>query len=101
MPETNAVVGVYENPSTAEEAVTKLQKSGFDAEKLSIGGEVRHGPQGGKFSSLCRRHRGRSNQCQRSSTNYTADRTLNTCGRAAGTSFRGPVKRCGKAGPPT
>jgi len=40
MPETNAVGAVYENHSTAEEAVKKLQKSVFDTEKLSIVGEV-------------------------------------------------------------
>jgi hypothetical protein len=42
MAETNAVVGVYDAHSQAEEAVKELQRSGFDMKKLSIVGKDYH-----------------------------------------------------------
>jgi uncharacterized membrane protein len=42
MPETNAVVAVYDSHSQAEEAVKELQRSGVDMKKLSIVGKDYH-----------------------------------------------------------
>jgi hypothetical protein len=42
MPDTNAVVAVYNNHSGAEDAVKELQKSGFDMKKLSVVGKDYH-----------------------------------------------------------
>jgi hypothetical protein len=42
MTDTNAVIAVYDNHSTAEEAVKELQKSGFEMKKLSIVGKDYH-----------------------------------------------------------
>ena len=42
MPDTDAVVAVYDTHSAAEEAVTELQKSGFDMTKLSVVGKDYH-----------------------------------------------------------
>src|SRR5215469_3923 len=42
MPDTNAVVAVYDTHSAAEQAVTELQKSGFDMTKLSVVGKDYH-----------------------------------------------------------
>src|SRR5580658_9628982 len=39
MPDTAAVIAVYDNHSSANEAVKELQKSGFDMKKLSIVGK--------------------------------------------------------------
>ena len=39
MPDTTAVIAVYDNHSSADEAVKELQKSGFDMKKLSIVGK--------------------------------------------------------------
>ena len=42
MAETNAVIAVYENHESAEEAVKELQKSGFDMKNLSVVGKEYH-----------------------------------------------------------
>jgi len=42
MADTNAVIGVYDNHSAAEDAVKELQKSGFDMKKLSVVGKDYH-----------------------------------------------------------
>jgi len=42
MTDANAVIGVYDNHSAAEDAVKELQKSGFDVKKLSVVGEDYH-----------------------------------------------------------
>jgi uncharacterized membrane protein len=42
MTDTNAVVAVYDTHSAAEEAITELQKSGFDMTKLSVVGKDYH-----------------------------------------------------------
>src|SRR5277367_5035837 len=42
MTDTNAVIAVYDNHSTAEDAVKELQKSGFDMKKLSVVGKDYH-----------------------------------------------------------
>jgi len=42
MTDTNAVIAVYGNHSSAEDAVKELQKSGFDMKKLSIVGKDYH-----------------------------------------------------------
>jgi uncharacterized membrane protein len=42
MTDPNAVIGVYDTHSTAEDAVKELQKSGFDMKKLSIVGKEYH-----------------------------------------------------------
>lgn len=42
MPDTNAVVAVYDNHSAAEDAITELKKSGFDMTKVSIVGKEYH-----------------------------------------------------------
>jgi uncharacterized membrane protein len=42
MPKTNAVVAVFESHDQAENAIHKLQKSGFDMQKLSIVGKDYH-----------------------------------------------------------
>ena len=42
MSETSAVVAVYPNHTSAEQAVKELQKSGFDLKKLSIVGKEYH-----------------------------------------------------------
>jgi hypothetical protein len=42
MKDTNAVIAVYNNHSTAEDAVKQLQKSGFDMKKLSVVGKDYH-----------------------------------------------------------
>jgi hypothetical protein len=42
MTDTNAVVAVYANHSSAEDAVKQLEKSGFDMKKLSVVGKDYH-----------------------------------------------------------
>jgi uncharacterized membrane protein len=42
MKDTNAVIAVYDNHSSAEDAVKELQKSGFDMKKLSVVGKDYH-----------------------------------------------------------
>jgi hypothetical protein len=42
MPDTNAVVAVYDSHDAAEEAITELKKSGFDMTKLSVIGKDYH-----------------------------------------------------------
>jgi len=42
MSDTNAVIGVYDNHTAAEDAVRELQKSGFNMKKLSIVGKDYH-----------------------------------------------------------
>ena len=42
MPDTNAVVAVYDTHSGAENAVKELQRSGFDMKKLSVVGKDYH-----------------------------------------------------------
>ncbi len=42
MTDTNAVIAVYDNHSSAEGAVKELQKSGFDMKKLSVVGKDYH-----------------------------------------------------------
>ena len=42
MTDTNAVIAVYENHSSAEDAVKQLEKSGFDMKKLSVVGKDYH-----------------------------------------------------------
>ncbi len=42
MPDTNAVIAVYDNHTAAEDAVKELQKSGFDMKKLSVVGKDYH-----------------------------------------------------------
>ena len=42
MTETNSVVAIYDTHSQAEEAVSELQRSGFDMKKLSIVGKDYH-----------------------------------------------------------
>ncbi len=42
MPDTNAVIAVYDSHSAAEDAVKELQKSGFDMKKLSVVGKDYH-----------------------------------------------------------
>src|SRR5579863_5525231 len=42
MPDTNAVIAVYDNHSAAENAVKELQRSGFDMKKLSVVGKDVH-----------------------------------------------------------
>lgn len=42
MTDTNAIVAIYDTHSDAEEAVTELQKSGFDMKKLSVVGKDYH-----------------------------------------------------------
>jgi hypothetical protein len=42
MSEDNAVVGVFETHTTAEETIKELQKSGFDVKQLSILGKDFH-----------------------------------------------------------
>ena len=42
MPDTNAVIAVYDTHSAADEAVKELQKAGFDMKKLSVVGKDYH-----------------------------------------------------------
>src|ERR1700690_4527052 len=42
MTDSNAAIAVYDNHSAAEDAVKKLQKSGFDMKKLSVVGKDYH-----------------------------------------------------------
>lgn len=42
MPDTNAVIAIYDNHSAAEYAVKELQRSGFDMKKLSVVGKDYH-----------------------------------------------------------
>jgi hypothetical protein len=42
VPDTNAVIAVYDTHSAADEAVKELQKAGFDMKKLSVVGKDYH-----------------------------------------------------------
>ena len=42
MPDTNAVIAVYDTHSAAEGAIAELKKSGFDMTKVSIVGKDYH-----------------------------------------------------------
>jgi hypothetical protein len=42
MPDTNAVVAIYDTHDAAEEAITELKKSGFDLTRLSVIGKDYH-----------------------------------------------------------
>jgi hypothetical protein len=42
MPDTNAVVAIYDTHDSAEEAIAELKKSGFDMTKLSVIGKDYH-----------------------------------------------------------
>ena len=42
MPDTNAVVAIYDTHSAAEEAIAEIQGSGFDMTKLSVVGKDYH-----------------------------------------------------------
>jgi Protein of unknown function (DUF3341) len=42
MPDTNAVIAVYDTHSAAEDAIAELKKSGFDMTKVSIVGKDYH-----------------------------------------------------------
>ena len=42
MPDTNAVVAIYDTHSAAEDAIAELKKSGFDMTKLSVIGKDYH-----------------------------------------------------------
>jgi hypothetical protein len=54
MTEHNAVVGVYTTHTEAETAVKKLQRAGFDMQKLSIVGKDYHSD-GGRAERAGRR----------------------------------------------